>query len=169
MPIEKVLKEATLVFLVQDKKVLLARKTRHIGEGRWNGYGGGVEKGQSLIECAISECEQESSGVKILPADLQKVAEVTFHNIKTDGEQFSCLVHVFIAERWVGEPVESEEMATPTWFPFDQLPVTEMMPADSIWVPLVLSGKKIIGEAHYGPFQKTLLKPVVVNEVRDFN
>ncbi|MBI4136155.1 MAG: NUDIX domain-containing protein [Candidatus Vogelbacteria bacterium] len=56
MPIEKVLKEATLVFLVRAGKVLLARKTRHIGEGRWNGYGGGIDSGENLIQCAIREC-----------------------------------------------------------------------------------------------------------------
>jgi 8-oxo-dGTP diphosphatase len=168
MPIEKTLLEATLVFLVKDGKVLLARKTRHIGAGKWNGYGGGVEPGQSLIECAISECQQES-GVEIRPADLQKVAEVTFHNTKTNGEKFSCLVHVFTTEHWIGEPKESEEMSKPKWFPINQLPVTEMMPADSVWVPLVLAGKRIIGEAHYGPFQEDLLKPVVVAEADTFD
>ena len=168
MPIEKTLLEATLVFLVRAGRVLLARKTRHIGEGRWNGYGGGIEEGESLEQCAIRECQQES-GVEIDPADLKKVAEVTFHNIKTDGKKFSCLVHVFITECWTGEPKESEEMATPTWFPFDLLPTQEMMPADSVWMPLILSGKKIIGEAYYGPFQKTLLKPVVITEVSSFD
>ncbi|MFH1170184.1 MAG: NUDIX domain-containing protein [Candidatus Vogelbacteria bacterium] len=154
--------------MVKSGKVLLARKTRHIGADKWNGYGGGIEGKESLAQCVIRECQQES-GVEIDSADLKKVAEVTFHNTKTDGEKFSCLVHVFITEHWVGEPRESEEMVMPTWFSFDQLPVAEMMLADSTWVPLVLAGKKIIGEAHYGPFQKKLLKPVVITEVSSFD
>jgi len=76
---------------------------------------------------------------------------------------------VFIVEHWSGRPRATEEMIDPTWFPFDQLPVSEMMPTDPFWVPLVLSGKKIRGQARYGPFQSELLGPVVVNEVADFD
>lgn len=168
MPTEKVLLEAALVFLARSKKVLLAKKTRHIGEGRWNGYGGGLEPGETLVSCAIRETQQEC-GVIIRPQDLEKVAEVTFHNTKTAGEKFSCLVHVFVTKNWHGEPKESEEMASPTWFAFDRLPVAEMMPADTHWVPLVLAGKKIIGRAHYGPFQRELLEPVSLKEVDSFD
>lgn len=148
--------------------MLLARKTRHIGEGRWNGYGGGIDPGENLIQGAIRECRQEA-GIDIAAADLRKMAEITFHNNKSDGGQFSCLVHVFIVEHWSGEPRATEEMIDPTWFPFNQLPFSEMMPADPIWIPFVLSGKKIRGEAHYGPFQGKLLKPVVVTEVVGFD
>ncbi len=166
--IEKTLFKATLVFLVKDGRVLLAKKTRKIGKDKWNGYGGGIEEGETVLQCAVREFKDES-GVIIDPADLQKVAEVTFHNTKGDGTKFSCLVHVFLAERWVGEAEESEEMATPTWFPTNQLPVKEMMPADPFWVPLVLMGKKVRGEAHYGPAQAELLQPVKIEEVSGFN
>ncbi len=168
MPIEKTLKEATLVFMIKNGQVLLARKTRHIGEGRWNGYGGGIEGAETLTQCVIRECEQET-GVEISAADLEKVAEVTFHNNKSDGSKFSCLVHVYLARRWSGKPQESEEMASPTWFPLDQLPISDLMPADPIWLPLIFSGKKIVAEAHYGPFQRELLQPVAVKEVTGFN
>lgn len=167
MPIEKTLLEATLVFLIRGKQLLLARKTRHIGAGKWNGYGGGIEHGETLTQCAVRECWDES-GLEIEPEDLEKVAEVTFHNTKGNGEKFSCLVHVYLARKWVGEPSKSGEMATPTWFSFSELPLTEMMPADPFWLPLVLSGKKIIGEAHYGPFQGKLIAPVFVKEVGSF-
>lgn len=43
-----------------------------------------------------------------------------------------------------------------------------MMPADRFWVPEILVGKKIIAEAHYGPFQKQLLKEVKINYVDKF-
>ena len=168
MTTEKVLLEASLVFLIRNKEVLLAKKTRHIGEGCWNGYGGGVELGETIVFCAIRETEQEC-GVKINPKDLKKVGEIAFRNDKSDGKKFSCLVHVFTAESWAGEPKESEEMASPTWFDFDHLPTSEMMPADKHWVPMVLAGKKIIGEAHYGPLQRELLEPVLIQEVSSFD
>lgn len=38
---EKVLENAVLVFLLKGDEVLLAVKTRNIGAGCYNGYGGG--------------------------------------------------------------------------------------------------------------------------------
>ena len=167
MSTEKVLERATLVFLILRRQVLLARKTRHIGSGRWNGYGGGLNLKEDLISGIVRECNEESN-IRLDPAGLIKMAEVTFHNNKTDGGKFSCLVHVFTAERWEGEPHDSEEMATPTWFAFDELPFDEMMPADRIWLPLILSDQLIVGEAEYTPFQRSLLRPMIITRVASF-
>ena len=165
---EKTLFEATLVFLIKEQRVLLARKTRHIGGGCWNGYGGGPEPNETLPFSAVRELKEES-GVIVNPRQLEKVAEMTFHNTKSDGSKFSCLVHVYFARSWKNEARESEEMITPRWFPFHQLPTNEMMPADAVWVPIILSGKRIVGEAWYGPKQKELLSEVLIREVEGFN
>jgi hypothetical protein len=37
-------KQATLLFLIKDQKILLAMKKRGFGKGRWNGVGGKPEK-----------------------------------------------------------------------------------------------------------------------------
>ena len=164
-PEEKILLEATLCFLVRGDEVLLAKKTKKIGKGCWNGYGGGPEPedGGVMANTAIRELEEES-GIRTLPEHLSKVAIVDFHNTTSDGEIFICRVHTYIVTHWDGDVVETEEMATPTWFPIHDLP-REMMLADRTWLPLILSGKKIIAEAHYGPFQQTLLREVIVREV----
>jgi len=162
--IEKVLKEAVVVFPVRDNKVLLAIKTRYIGEGCWNGYGGGVEKGETVLQSAARECKEES-GLKLSLDSLEKVANIDCYNTKVSGEKFVCKLHVFLLRSWEGEPIETEEMITPTWFNFKNLPLDKMMFADRLWIPQVLNGKKIIGEVHYGPFQKTLLKPSIFTEV----
>ena len=59
-------------------------------------------------------------------------------------------------------------MVDPTWFALGKLPFGDMMPADPFWVPQILAGGKCIVEVPYGPFQKTLLGPVVVKEVDHF-
>jgi hypothetical protein len=73
-----------------------------------------------------------------------------------------------MARSWTGELRATKSMLTPTPFPMADLPLEEMMLADKEWVPIALSGRKIFIEAWYGPYQKTLLKPVIVNEVADF-
>lgn len=163
---EKVLLNATLVFLVRNRgdQVLLALKTKKIGAGCWNGYGGGIEPGEDPQEAAIREL-QEESGAVVSPDNLEKAAVVDFHNTKTDGTVFTCRVHVYLAHAWQGEPKETDEMAQPTWFNRLDLPLNQMMAADRDWFPPILSGNKIRASASYSPFQKELLKPVEVQVV----
>ncbi len=42
----------TLVFARQPGKILLGMKKRGFGEGRWNGFGGKVEKGETIEQGA---------------------------------------------------------------------------------------------------------------------
>lgn len=166
MPNEKVLENAVLVFLLKDDEVLLAIKTRNIGMGRRNGYGGGIEEGESPEEAVVRELEKESGGVIVFEKDLEKAAIVDFENITSDGKTFVCRVHIFLAREWNGEPKETEEMADPRWFKINQLP--RMMPADRFWLPMVLAGKKIFGKAKYGPRQKVLIGRVKTKEIGNF-
>jgi ADP-ribose pyrophosphatase YjhB (NUDIX family) len=165
---EKVLFHATVCFLTKENKILLGMKTKKIGAGCWNGYGGGVEKNETNEEAAIRELWEESGGVTTLPKHLEKIAIVSFHNTKSDGETFVCKVHFYLVHAWDGEIKESGEMIHPTWFNIHHLPFDEMMPADQYFLPLALSGQKITAEAHLGPFQKELFGKVKINPVKNF-
>jgi len=176
MRTQKVLKEATLVFPIrEDERVLLGFKPSNrtpehkIGEGYWNGYGGGVLSGVSVRRQAVLEVSQES-GLFVHESDLKKVAIAVFHNKMPDGVgYFECKVHVFLAVKWEGEPNSSEEMTYPVWFPISHISRMRdfMMPADCFWVPAALAGKKIHVYGFYGPYQRTLLRRVVVEEVQE--
>lgn len=167
MPQEKVLLDATLCFPVREDKILLAVKTKNIGQGCWNGYGGGIDGEETPEQSIIRELEEEAK-IKALPDALEKVAIVHFHNTKTDGSIFVCKVHTYFLYQWEGEFQPTDEMTKPTWFGKQELPLSAMMPADRIWLPEVLAGKKIIGRAKYGPFQKTLLEDVELQYVDSF-
>lgn len=155
-------------FLKKDGRIWLAKKTRNIGQGCWNGYGGGIEpEDKNLVESLKREVAQEC-GVQISEKEVEKVAIIEFHNTTSNGEIFVCKVHVFFINDWQGEPQESEEMITPTNFEIKNLPLEKMMLADKEWLPLVLEGNKIIAEYYYGPFQKELLKEGKIKMVKDF-
>jgi ADP-ribose pyrophosphatase YjhB (NUDIX family) len=164
---EKVLLQATLCYLVKDGQVLLGIKEKKIGKGCWNGFGGGIEPGETPEKAALRELKEEA-GVTVFPEHLKKVAIVDFHNQKSDGAFFICQVHVYLAEKWLGEPKATKEMSHPTWFLIQSLPVEKMMLADKDWLPLILEGKKVRAVARYGPFQKTLLGKVKVQRVNYF-
>lgn len=167
---EKVLFNATVCLPVKDRKVLLGFKTRKIGAGCWNGYGGGIENGESIIDCAIRELEEES-GLKADSSNLEKVAIAEFHNEKSDGTVFVSKVHFFLVKDWQGEPSLTLDgaMITPTFFDIDNLPYDQMMPADREFFPLILNGKKVLVESYYSPFQKELKREVKITEVDDFS
>ena len=162
---EKVL--FTLCFPVKEDKILLALKMKKIGQGCWNGYGGRIDDEETPEQSMIRELEEEAK-VKAFPNALEKVAIIDFKNTKTDGNVFVCRVHVYLLHQWEGDFQPTDEMASPTWFEKKELPLDGMMPADREWLPIVLDGKKIIGEAQYGPFQKTLLKEVKLRYVDFF-
>jgi ADP-ribose pyrophosphatase YjhB (NUDIX family) len=170
---EKVLLNATVCLLVSEGKVLLALKMKKIGAGCWNGYGGGIRKGETVKQAAIRELREESGKkngnvfITTSARHLEKVAVIHFYNTKSDGQTFVCKVHFFIVRKWKGTAVTTDEMANPTFFDKSELP-EKMMPADRIFLPLILSGKKIIGSAKYGPFQKELLEDMIIEEVCEF-
>ena len=165
---EKVLAHATVCFLRKGDEVLLAIKSRHIGEGCWNGYGGGIEFGEKPKEAAVRELKEETNGVIALPEDLEKIAEIDFHNTKSDGRNFVCKVHFYTVNKWQGEAEGTEEMLNPTWFDIDNLPLEKMMIADKKWLPIALGGRKIKAAPKLGPFQKELLEDFEIEEVFSF-
>jgi len=168
MPIEKVLTNAVLCFLVDGSRVLLARKAKKIGQGCWNGYGGGINKNETEVQAVWRELKEES-GVEIELSSLEKVAIVDFFNTKSDGKTFTCKVHVYLASNWKGVPRETEEMLCPTWFNVNNLPFEEMMPSDKEWLPHIFKKEKIIAKAFLGPFQRESLKKMKIKIMRNFS
>lgn len=166
MAAEKVLRAATLSFPVREDAVLMALKQNKIGAGCWNGYGGGIELGENLVNAAIREL-QEESGLSAIPELVRRMAVMDFHNQRSDGSFFICRVHVFKVFGWQNNPIETPEMKRPTWFGIDGLP-DDMMLADKYWLPIVLQGARIIGMASYGPSQKELLGKVFIKTVDSF-
>ena len=161
---EKILLHATVCYLKKDSDVWLSLKVAKIGAGCRNGYGGGIEKGETQKRTAQRELFEECK-VRVLRKNLEKVAIVDFHNTKTDGETFVCRVHFYVTKIWKGKPKQTKEMINPKLFSLNNLPLSEMMPADKIFVPIILSGKKITANFYYGPFQKKLLKKGEIKEV----
>lgn len=138
------MKETTICLLVKgdqkDKELLLAMKKRGFGAGKWNGVGGKIdfEKGdKNVTDAAIRETEEEI-GVKI--KELEKVAVLNFNF--PYNRAWDQTVHVFLAQNWEREPVESEEMA-PRWFKIQEIPYGKMWDDDKVWLPKILEGKKL--------------------------
>ncbi|MEK7108993.1 MAG: 8-oxo-dGTP diphosphatase [Patescibacteria group bacterium] len=141
------MRQETLLFVLDraNGKLLLAMKKVRFGAGKYNGTGGHVEEGETPVAAAVRETFEEA-GVTVLPEHAEPRGAIHFSfEGKPDWER---LVHVFLAEKWAGEPVESDEMV-PEWFALDAIPYDRMWIDDKHWLPLVLEGKAIDAEFHF--------------------
>ncbi len=128
---------ATLLFVVRDGEILLIRKKRGLGAGKINGPGGRLEAGESPLDAAIREVEEE---VGITPTGIRRCGELSFQFV--DG--YGIHVYVFRASGCRGKVAESDE-ALPLWTPIDEIPYHEMWVDDAIWLPWLLDGKRFSG------------------------
>lgn len=48
----KISKLYTLIVVCNEDKILLGFKKRGFGAGKWNGFGGKVEPGENIVNCA---------------------------------------------------------------------------------------------------------------------
>jgi 8-oxo-dGTP diphosphatase len=128
---------ATLVFVIRDGEILLIRKKRGLGAGKINGPGGRTEPGESVLECACREFEEELCA---RPTGVTQLGELSFQFL--DG--YSIHVTVFTADGCDGEARETDE-AVPQWIALDRIPYHEMWEDDRIWLPLLLAGDRFSG------------------------
>ncbi len=128
----------TLCLIHRGDQVLLGMKKRGFGQGRWNGFGGKVHAGETILEAAGREL-QEEAGVAV--SELEEMGIIDFEFV---GNEEILEVHIFRAQDFSGEPRESDEMR-PVWHPQDKIPFAEMWPDDRYWFPYFLEGRKFRG------------------------
>ncbi|KKS82271.1 MAG: NUDIX hydrolase [Candidatus Wolfebacteria bacterium GW2011_GWC1_43_10] len=137
--------QVVLCLLIKENQILLGMKKRGFGKEKWNGSGGKQKGEESLEEIAVRETQEEFN-LEIEGKDLNRVAIIDFYF--KEKPEYSQRVHVFMVEKWKGEPQESEEML-PKWFGIGEIPYDQMWMDDKYWFPEVLSGRKIFGEFYF--------------------
>lgn len=121
---------ATLMFVVQGFEVLLIEKQRGIGAGKINGPGGKIDPGETPLESAVRETQEE---LHITPREPRKMGELFF--AMTDLPDIHC--HVFTARSFEGVPTATAE-AIPRWTRLDRVPYELMWEDDRHWLPMLL-------------------------------
>ena len=156
------MKPATLIFLINEEtnQICLAMKKRGFGVGKLNGYGGKIEKDETIAQGAIRELREES-GTLVEEQDLEQVAELDF--LFPSDKEWNQNVTVYIARRWVGNPVETEEMK-PKWTEIHNIPYSIMWDDDILWLPRVLNGEKV-----YGKFMFDEKNKIMEHEIRSLS
>ena len=151
------MKRATLCFLIQRGRtdsVLLGRKKRGFGLGKYNGFGGKIEPGEEATRAAVREVAEEC-GLLVDPGDLVRAGHLTF--IFPANPNYDHDVMLFVVTTWTGQAVETEEMA-PQWFPVRDLPFSRMWADDAHWLPHVLAGCIVDAEFTFADDNETIAR-----------
>jgi ADP-ribose pyrophosphatase YjhB (NUDIX family) len=132
------MKQASLLFLIDKERILLAMKKRGFGVGLWNGVGGKPNQGETIAQTATRECLEE---IKVEPLEIKESATLNFY-FQDDKKTWNQQVIVYICNSWQGEPMETEEMA-PRWFNLKDIPYRKMWIDDEYWLPRVINGEYV--------------------------
>jgi 8-oxo-dGTP diphosphatase len=128
---------ATLCFIRDGGQLLLILKKRGLGAGKINAPGGRLEPGETALQAAIRETQEE---VGVTPRAPEKRGELFFQF--ADGYSLFC--SVFLAHGCDGDLIETDE-AKPIWTQIDAIPFHEMWADDAHWLPIVIDGKSFRG------------------------
>ncbi|KAF9972069.1 Nudix (Nucleoside diphosphate linked moiety X)-type motif 1 [Actinomortierella ambigua] len=148
-------KVLTLVLVLdkEQRRILLGYKKRGFGAHLWNGFGGKVEPGETVKQGAAREL-QEEAGLTVKDEDLVKAGLLLF---VFENDPVGLEVHVYMTEKYSGEPAECDEMR-PQWFSFDDIPYNSMWEDDRLWLPSLLNDKTpFFGRMSFS------LKPIVAD------
>ncbi|MBB6479171.1 8-oxo-dGTP diphosphatase [Spirochaeta isovalerica] len=130
-------KFAVITYIFSEGKVLLINKKRGLGAGKVNAPGGHIEEGETAVEAAVRETEEEVGLTPLDPLQCGKLYFQFTNGLKMEGT-------VFIAREYKGVERETDE-ADPFWVAIDDIPYSRMWEDDLLWLPHVIKGKSISG------------------------
>lgn len=151
--------ETTLLLIRKDDKILLAKKKRGFGVGKYNGVGGKIKLGETKEEAMLRETKEE---IGITPLEYHYVGKIDFievvNNIKTN-----VIMYVYTASKWDGEIIETEEME-PKWFNINEIPYDNMFPDDKYWMPYFLKQKDFDAYFEFDEDWNLISKEIIIRD-----
>ncbi|MBA8815290.1 8-oxo-dGTP diphosphatase [Microbacterium halimionae] len=118
-------------------EVLLGHKRTGLALGRVVGIGGKIERGETVVEGAVREVQEETE-LLVEASDLVAVGVLDY--LFPSQPTWSQRSHVFTCTVWDGEPVETEEIV-PRWYSIDNVPFDRMWDDAWRWLPGILRGE----------------------------
>ncbi len=142
-----------LCIIEKDGKVLLKLATRGGSKGKWNFPGGKIEDGETSEQSTVREVLEETG----LAVDgLNAVGKLEFY----DDAEPSFFVDVYRADKFTGTLAETDEGPL-RWFDSSALPFDGMWDDDKFWVPMIMKGKRIMGEFHFAKGTDRLVRHTI--------
>ena len=132
---------ATLFYLVNNGNVFLGLKQEKLGSGKYNGFGGRVDPGETIEQAALRELSEETDRVKA--TEYRYAGCITY--VFPKSPEWDQHVHIYVATKWEGEPRTTREMKDIQQFPIQNLRFERMWDNDKYWLQHVLKGGSVSG------------------------
>lgn len=123
---------------VESEQILLGYKKKGFGVGKYTGVGGGLEEGETILQCAVRELAEELE-ITVNEQDLVPHGKLIFRFPAKPSWNMDA--HLFAIWEWEGELQETDEIR-PIWFDVTALPYDNMWDDGPFWLPLLLRGKQ---------------------------
>lgn len=136
---------ATLCYIKKDNRYLMIHvrgKKNDQYNGKWNGVGGKLKKGETPEECAIREIKEET-GLKATDPILCGI--LTFPEIFENKDWY---VFVYLIENFEGFEHESKEGEL-AWFTKKEILKLNLWEGDYKFLPLIFKNKFFSGKFVY--------------------
>lgn len=139
----------------RGEEVLLGRKSRGLGEGRWNGFGGKVKSNKTILEVAEREIEKECG---VTANGLKRIGCVKYiKDVGNDCVEIR-IVHILTVTHIRGSPEGSEKMHPMKWYHRNDLRNLPMYEDFWFWEKHVFEDAYFFGCIKYDPSEAILNK-----------
>ena len=130
--------KTNICYIINNKnEVLLRKKARGFGAGKWNGPGGKIDPGETPEESTIREVKEETG---LVVKNLKKRGAIEF--VFTENNDLNNYTHIFVCRDYAGEPRDLGEGKL-KWYNIEEIPLDKMWDDDKYWLPEVLIGGKV--------------------------
>lgn len=104
-------------------------------QGKYNGLGGKMDRGESVAACLMREIREEA-GIEVTEMALR--GTINWTNFGPKGEDW--LGFVFLVTGFEGKPNEKSEEGPLRWVPLEEMPGLPMWEGDRHFLPMVFDG-----------------------------
>lgn len=147
-------KLTTLVYCVENDKVLLAQRKKEPFVGYWIAPGGKIDPGESPYECAVRELAEET-GLNAQNPRLRGIVTET-----SPRSDWQWMIFIYVVTSFSGTIISDEREGILRWCPLANSVDLHMPEADRIFFPKVLDINQPIYQATFHYDDNLLLNKV---------
>lgn len=143
---------AVLIYAKAKGHVLMLYRTNpqnkeDIHEGKWNGLGGKLERGESPLEACVREFEEEA-GMSVDASKFRALGTLLFPQFKAHKNE-DWWVSVFDVDLGDLVPLKSCPEGRLEWVLEEKVLGLTLWPGDALFLPYVLKGRPFMGTLWY--------------------
>lgn len=140
------MKHTVLCYITDNDKTLMMyrnKKEKDIHEGKWNGLGGKIEKGESPEDAVIREVKEESN-LEIINPRMRGI--ITFPAFANDEDYY---VYLFTANQFKGKITDDCNEGELHWIENDKILSLPMWDGDYLFFEWMKKNKFFSGKIYY--------------------